>query len=278
MTDFPLIATQKSKGSDASLNTLERSLSGVAGVALLINAFRQGGVSGALQAVVGVYSLARGVSGRCPLKQALTPTPFERQFSEEHGWPASKAVTRSVTINRPFKEVREFVSNPCQVGKLLSWVDSVEELGPRNTRWAIKLPGNRLLHCDLLSIESGNEKSLHWETAQNVRWHHDISLHLKDAPAGRGTEVKAVVVCQPSFGRLGYAAAKAISVFSDKAILNLLLSIKQQLETGEVAVCKLRPEKDHDFFYIHDNVESAGSSQNSDHLVKTGVAIEGGIA
>ncbi|VEF11108.1 Predicted integral membrane protein [Pseudomonas fluorescens] len=275
MTDHPLIATHSPnhRAQPGAMTSAERALSLSAGGALLLHGWRKGGLTGALEIVAGAYGIWRGAAGHCRLKQALTPTPFEQQFSREHHWPISEAITRSVTINRPLEEVRDFIASVDNIGPLLRWVDSVEQMTPDTTRWTLRAPASRHLQTTLIRRPAEDENSLHWQTPDQSKWQHDISVALSPAPAGRGTQVKAVVVCKPAMGKLGYAFARAISLFSDKALLNGLQAIKQQLETGEVSNNRMRPEGDDDFFYVHGETgHTAGQG-----AVKTGVAIEGGI-
>lgn len=272
MADHPLIAshTPEDARRRGTMTKAERTLSLATGGALLLHGWRKGGLSGALQIAAGAYSVFRGAAGHCALKQALTPTPFEEHFSTEHHWPISEAITRSITIGRAQDEVAAFIARPENIGPLLHWVDSVEQLTPHTTRWTLRAPAGRQVHGTLSQIPTQDPNVLHWKTPDDTRWAHDISVSLSPAPAGRGTEVKAVVVCKPAMGKLGYGLARAISLFSDKALLNALQAVKQQLETGEVSTNRLRPEPDDDFFYVH-----AAEHQASDRPV-TGGATEGG--
>jgi uncharacterized membrane protein len=278
MIEYPLIATHTDNdaGRRNAMTPFERVLSLSGGTALLINGIRKGGLSGALQAVAGAYGLFRGATGHCALKQALMQTPFEQQFSAEHDWPLSEAVTRSITIGRPLDEVREFIKTTKSIGSLLRWVDSIEELDSDTTQWTMHVPPNRHLCWTLIQSDSNDGNTVHWKTPDGAPWQHDVSVSFDQAPAGRGTQVKVVMVCRPSMGKLGYGFARALSMFTDKALLNALLAVKQQLETGEVAINRLRPDDDQDFFYLHSGTDtpSAGSSNSP---VNVGVAIEGGI-
>ncbi|AZE84460.1 hypothetical protein C4J98_3049 [Pseudomonas orientalis] len=275
MPEQPLIAnhTPQDTHRRGTLTKAERALSLTAGAALLLQGWRKGGLGGALHSAAGAYAVFRGYAGHCSLKQALTPTPFEQQFSREHHWPISEAITRSITIARPLEEVSAFLARPEQIGPLLRWVDSVEQLAPDTTLWTLRAPAGKRVQCTLIQTQSQEPSVLHWKTPGDARWAHDITVSLTPAPAGRGTQVKAVVVCKPAMGKLGYGLARAISLFSDKALLNALQAVKQQLETGEVSNNRLRPEQDDDFFYVH----AADDQVTTDHpAVKTGVAIEGG--
>jgi uncharacterized membrane protein len=229
------------------MTKVERTLSLAAGAALLLHGCRKGGLSGALQVAAGAYGVIRGAAGHCALKRVLTPTPYETQFSREHQWPISEAITR--------------------------WVDSVEQLTPDTALWKLRAPAGRRLQCALVQIDTQDRHVLHWKTPGDARWAHDITVSLSPAPAGRGTQVKAVVVCKPAMAKLGYGLARAISLFSDKALLNALQAVKQQLETGEVSNNRSRPEQDDDFFYVHAGADQVATDHPS---AKTGVVIEGG--
>jgi len=283
MPEQPLIASRTDPRTCVSgaMTSFERGVSLTAGTALIVNGLRRGGISGALQAAIGAYGLFRGTTGQCALKRALTPTPFEEHFSAEHHWPISEALTRSVTINRPLEDIKAFIAKPGNVGPLLRWVDSVEEVGADTTCWTVRAPAGRRLHWTLIRVESQDENTLNWRTPDQSRWQHDVSVHISEAPTGRGTQVKVIVVCKPSLGKVGYGLARAISVFSDKALLNALQAIKQHLETGEVATNRLHPDDDPDFFYLHaetDDARTQGSAPgDQSSTVKTGVSIEQGV-
>ncbi len=280
MPEHPLVATHTDNhnGPRGAMTPAERRLSVGGGAALLLHGWYKGGLSGALQVAAGAYAVLRGATGHCALKQALTPTPFEQRFSVEHDWPVSEAIMRSITINRPLDEVREFIQAEKNVGPLLRWVDRVEETGPDTTRWTLRAPAGRQVRCTLTRTASTQDAhTLQWKTPDGSPWQHVVSVALAPAPAGRGTQLKAVVICKPTLGTLGYGLARAIGLFTDKALLNALRAIKQQLETGEVTTNRLRPDDDRDFFYVHGTPETGVAPDKDEPAVKTGVAIEKGV-
>jgi uncharacterized membrane protein len=260
-----------------NLGSPERALSIAIGAAVLINGLRIGGAGGILQVALGTLGLIRGASGHCAVKKALTPTPFEEVFQQEHGWKNSEAVTRSITIGKPRSDVFAFFKEPQNIGELIPWVNTVERTGDRSSRWTATTAMGRKLQCNLELQEQQPDTLLRWDTGVDSMWRHDMALHFSDAPGDRGTEVKAVIVGKPGLGKLGYAAALAIAGFTDKALLNLLHSIKQRLETGEVSTNHLQPEPSADFFYLHPHTDEAAMTQRSPtQPVKTGIALEGG--
>jgi uncharacterized membrane protein len=278
MTERPLIATHTrlAEAHQPNLGFPERALSILSGTALLLNGLRRGGVSGVLQACLGSYALVRGASGKCALKKAVSHTPFEEAFQEQEGWKHSEAVSRSITIGKPLDEVLVFIKEPQNVGQLVSWVDSVEDNGGDTSTWTASALLGRKLTWTVTLLDSGAD-FLHWRAEPDSIWEHDISVNLTEAAANRGTQVKVVVTGKPPLGKLGYAAAMAAGQFTDKALLNLLHSIKQKLETGEVSTNHMRSTVTNDFFYVHPaSAPHGGSDPASLKPVKTGVVIEGG--
>jgi uncharacterized membrane protein len=260
-----------------NLGSSERALSIAIGVTLLANGFRTGGVGGILQVSLGALGLIRGASGHCAVKKALTHTPFEEAFQQEHGWKNSEAVSRSITIGKPRGEVFAFMKKPQNIGDLIPWVETVEWTGDTSSRWTATPALGRKMQCNLQLQEQQPDSLLRWDTGPESMWQHDISVHFNDAPAGRGTEVKAVIVGKPAMGKIGYAASSAIALFTDKALLHLLHSVKQQLETGEVSTNNMQPDPSPDFFYLHPHTAASSTVQGSSaEAVKTGIALEGG--
>ncbi|MDH0747828.1 SRPBCC family protein [Pseudomonas sp. GD03842] len=281
MNDSRLVATRSHPDQQATrLPATERTVSLVAGAAVLLDGLRRGGFSGAMEAGLGLYGVVRGAYGHCPVKSALAPTPYEEAFDRDHGWPHSNAVTRSITIGKPLNEVVAFIRDPHNVAPLVSWIDHVEALGDKRWVWTAHAPRGRKIHWTLTLVEEQSDL-LRWSTGAGARWEHDVSVYFKEAPADRGTEVKVIIVGKPLLGKLGHAIVAALSLFTEKALLNLLHGIKQQLETGEVSTHDMRPEPGGDGFYMP---SSAGEPSRSGHnepsgeedTVKTGVAVQQG--
>jgi uncharacterized membrane protein len=276
MAEHPLIATHSSRSS-TQLARSERSISFAIGGALLINGIRSGGLSGLLQIGLGTVGVIRGLSGRCALKSALTHTPFESEFQDARGWKDSEAISRSVTINKPMSEVVAFIRKPENIAPLIPWVDKVESISLLKSIWTISAPLGYNFQWSL-KLEDDQSDTLHWSTEPDSDWQHDVTAHFKEAPSNRGTEVKLVIVGKTPLGKIGYAVANSLAQFTDKILLNLLYSIKQQLETGEVSTNHMRPDHVPGSFYVHPPTgePSVVLDQSSAAPVKTGIVLEGG--
>ncbi|WP_325917694.1 SRPBCC family protein [Pseudomonas frederiksbergensis] len=272
MTERPHLVASRAPvptSSHPNLGTPERLVSLAAGTLLLANGLRQGGLKGWSQVMFGACAAWRAYSGTCRVKQALTHSPFEQTFEQDRDWDGSKVISRSITVGKPRDEVYGFCSNPANLGALMPWVDAIEQIGERTYRWVAHGPMDKTLHCDIEQCEPKEGRKLHWIAGPDRRFKHDIQMHFSDAPAGRGTQIKVIVACETPLGTAGYALAAAISRFSDKALLNVLRSIKQQLETGEISTNKMRDPQTKDFLFVHPASSATRASANDSSTDKT---------
>lgn len=202
-----------------------------AGAALVGHGLRQGGASGLLQAAAGAWAGWHGYrSGESPVKEVL----------------ASPVVARSITLNRPLEEVIGFCRNPANIGELLSWVDTIEEVGPATYRWAVRGPGERTLHWRVEQYEPELGHVLNWRTPAASPWPMDISARFTGVR--HGTQIKVLLSAQGLSGPAGQALGQRLGRFADQALLQLLQHIRQRLETGEA---RLEDADAHDFLFVH---------------------------
>lgn len=218
-----------------NLGLTQRLFSISGGLALIGNGLRHKGSSGVVQIALGLAAAWRGYTGVCNLTHKLDQTAYEHFLQKETGWSNSKAVSRSVTINRAREEVFAFFLVPENLAPLIPWVQDAHAIDEHSSRWTASGPMNKQLSWTLKQNVLQQGQALRWDTTYQGHWKHRIEATFSDAPQGRGTEVKVVLAVEPYPGSAAYALASAIAQFSDRALLNLLRQIKQQLETGEVA-------------------------------------------
>lgn len=251
MATRPTLASTKAGNAGENLSKPERVLSMAGGGALLVNGLRAGGVRGVAQLALGGWTLWRGYKGRCELKAMAAHTPFEQEWEAETGWPTSKVVTRSITVNKPLEEVIAWCRDPANIGPLIPWVDSIEQTTDDTYRWTVRGPRERTYRWTLIQSEPDAGRALRWNTPGEGVWQHEADARFTEAPQG-GTEIKLVLATQPPKGAAGYAMASLISRFTHKALLYLLRALKQQMETGEIATNRTR-DGARDFLFIHSN-------------------------
>ncbi|WP_312600488.1 SRPBCC family protein [Pseudomonas luteola] len=232
----PLMATRKSQQSlnEPNVQGTERTLSLLGGGLLLAGGLRRGGLLGLAQVALGALVTARGVTGRCKAKAALTPTPYESLLQEEYGWTNAEAISRTITIGKPRAEVYDFVRSIENLPLFLRRLERVQQMDTTHYRWVAVGPQNRTVEWNAFLEEEIPQERIVWSTESTAYLQHKATLTFRDAPNGMGTELQVVLACEPPAGRVGYAAASLISQFSGRELNLDLRRLKQLLETGEI--------------------------------------------
>jgi uncharacterized membrane protein len=233
------------------LSKPERSLSLAVGTLLLVHGLRQGGLAGLVQSSLGAAAAWRGYQGRCPVTEALARRLAGAARQAQPAGEASKVISRRISIALPRAEVYDFCREPQNIGPLIPWVDELEQIDNQHYEWRARGPDERLLGCTLQRSEADDRAWLRWSMVQAGPWEHDIVAEFSDSADEAGTDIKVIIACKSTLGVQGHALASLISKFSDKALLNLLRAIKQQLETGEVNPALMGDEPVRDFLFIH---------------------------
>lgn len=246
MTDqLPQVIEQRPR---PNLSRGERGVSVVAGALLALNGVRQGGVLGLVQLVAGAGAAWRGYSGNCQVKQALAE---RKAHARQLRSPATRVVSRSIAIERPLEEVFDYCREPANLGALIPWIDEIEEVGEATYEWRAHGPLQQTLRCTQVRSVSRSAQRLRWTSAWQGPWDHDVVADFAEANEGRTTVIRVMVACKAPAGAAGHALAALLGKFADKAVHNLLRSLKAQLETGEVSPQTMGGEPEKDFLFVH---------------------------
>lgn len=242
--DHPtLVSTRHPVGGSDQPNVqgLERIASLVTGGVLLGHGLRSSGLGGWLQVLLGGLALARGTTGRCPAKRALTPTPLESELAEENRWSSAKTLSRSITIDKPRTELYRFWRDFSNLSRFMTFIERVEVLASDRAHWVARLPMGKTLEWTTRLTEDRPDELLAWMSEpdapiRNLGW-----VSFRDAPQGKGTEIKAVIAYEPPAGKLGYALAQTLDLLPTMKAAQDLRRLKQLMETGEIATNSTRP-------------------------------------
>jgi uncharacterized membrane protein len=80
-----------------------------------------------------------------------------------------------------------------------------------------------------------------WHAQAPSELPHSGSLWLKDAPAGRGTEVCVSVVYEPPAGRVGQLVMRLLGEAPKQTLTRHLHRLRQILEAGEISTIEGQP-------------------------------------
>ena len=214
----------------------ERIGSGVLGSALLIWGLKRKGMAGALAIAGGTALLGRAATGQCAMKRAMQPTPYSQEVAREHGWPVASVTSAAVTIGRPREEVYALWRDFANLSRFMKHVQHVEVVTPARSRWTVKAPlGGSVKWTSYVTEDIPNER-IAWEAESGAEVPNFGWVEFRDAPGGRGTEVRALVAYQPPYGEAGRLLNTLFRETPVHQMHDDLRRLKQIMETGEVTV------------------------------------------
>ena len=145
------------------------------------------------------------------------------------------AVTgRTVTIDRPRAEIYAFVRDFANLARFMENVEAVTDDGATQT-WTIRAPLGRTVEIVTRLVNEREGEQFAWRTTEASAIQGEGKFMLRDAPAGRGTEVESIVAYQPPGGEVGRLAAKLFQAEPSVMSRRDLKRLKMLLETGEIA-------------------------------------------
>ncbi len=150
------------------------------------------------------------------------------------------AVTgRTVTVGKSRTEIYSFWRDFANLPKFMENVRDIQVAGDI-TRWTVRGPMGRDVHLETRIVEDREGECISWRSTEGSEIDTEGKVTFRDAPAGRGTEVEAIIAYVPPAGELGRWVA---SVFQAEPALQgrrELRRLKMLMETGEIATNRNR--------------------------------------
>ncbi|MDP8912007.1 MAG: SRPBCC family protein [Pseudomonadota bacterium] len=143
-------------------------------------------------------------------------------------------VERTVTINRPARELYDFWRDFTHFPQFMDNIRSVEKLDERRSRWVIEAPAGTSIEFTSRITEDVPGKLIAWESEEGASVPNRGRVEFLDAAPGRGTMVRATISYDPPAGALGKAVAKVLQREPNVQARRDLRRFKQLMETGEI--------------------------------------------
>lgn len=148
----------------------------------------------------------------------------------------SAVVGRTVTIHRPKQELYDAWRDFARLPEFLENVESIAVLDDTRSRWTVKGPAGTSFEFVSVVTEDRPGEVIAWTSEPDADVRNSGRVEFRDAPGGRGTEVKATIAYEPPGGPLGQIFAKALQREPGLQVRRDLKRFKQLMETGEIAV------------------------------------------
>lgn len=198
---------------------------------------RRSSVGGMVMTLLGAALVHRGASGHCVLYAALDTNTQQVRSAVASEVTSQKAirVDKSVTINKTPQEIYRFWRQLENLPRIMSHLKSVEEQAEGRSHWTARGPVGISISWDAEITDEQEGKRIAWRSLEGATVRNEGSVDFKEAPAGRGTEVRVRLEYHPPAGVIGAAVAKLFGEEPSQQIAEDLRRFKRQLETGEIA-------------------------------------------
>jgi uncharacterized membrane protein len=218
---------------------MERWLSVTCGGILAIHGIRRGR-GGLLQAISGAMMIRRGVTGKCEVYRALglRTAPHDGALPYEQGIRARAAIT----IQRPRETVYQFWRQLENLPRFMQHLESVQPTEGNRSRWVAEGPAGRRYEWTAEIINEIPMELIAWKSLPGSDVDSAGSVHFKDAPGNRGTEIRVELQYNPPAGAIGALVARLFGREPEQEIRSDLRRLKQFLEAGEVATTEGQPK------------------------------------
>ena len=211
-------------GVEANVSTIERILMVAAGGYLLYNGL-SGKNKSVAQSIAGGTMLARGISGYCPVYDAVGKGGRMKS--------ANVNIRTSVSIDRPVNEVYDFWRKLENLPKFMQHLEAVIEKDNVTSHWTATGPGGiGKLSWDAHILMDERGKMLSWHSLPESTVDNAGKVLFKDNGTG-GTDLDVTISYHAPLGVAGEAAAKLLNPFFEKMVKSDIQSLKTYLEIGE---------------------------------------------
>jgi len=207
----------------------ERLVSLIGGGALAAYGLRRGSKLGYTLAAAGLGLVARGATGHCPAYGAA------HKSTVEAGVPAAATIRQAITIGKAPEDVYRFWRNFENLPKFMDHLESVSLNDDGTSHWVAKAPMGQTASWDAEIVADEPGTYIAWRSLPGSRIVNSGMVSFREAPGGRGAEIRVHLTYQPPAGQLGRAVATLSGEEPKMQIHNDLLRLKRLLETGEIA-------------------------------------------
>ena len=167
----------------------------------------------------------------------VSPTVFIHGGNEE-GDHAADSI-RAVTIDRSRDDLYRFWRDPENLAGFMENIKSIRRLDDTRSHWVVAGPAGKDVEFDSVITEDVPGQRIAW-TSEHADVANSGWVEFRDAPPGRGSEVRAFISYDPPAGAVGKVIAKVLQREPRVQARRELRRFKQLMETGEVTTSKAR--------------------------------------
>lgn len=225
-------------GEETNVCGLERTASLVGGLGLIGWGLSRRSLPGLLLAGLGGALAWRGYSGRCAVYKSLGIDTAHREARPRDYFERGVHVEEAITIAMPKDEVYRFWRRFDNLPKFMNHLESVQVIDDTRSRWRAKAPAGQSVEWEAEIINEEEGSLIAWRSLPGADVDNTGSVRFREAPGGRGVEIRVTIEYLPPAGTLGSWVAWAFGEEPSVQIADDLRRLKQLLETGEIPTTK----------------------------------------
>ncbi|MFC5408606.1 SRPBCC family protein [Larkinella bovis] len=236
-TEKPLLAKLEASGSSlVNVGEEERVWSTVGGGLLLTYGLKRGTFGGLLLAAVGGYLTYRGMSGHCPMREAMGGSMADADVTPLK--PIQISVSQ--TIYKPRKDVYQFWRKLENLPRFMSHLKEVRQLDSTHSHWVAQLGEGKVaetvgsVEWDAQLIHEKPNERLVWKSVEGATIDNAGEVRFTDSADGFGTEIQATIQYRPPVGHLGNAVMKLFNSTFAQLIEKDLHRFKEVMEKDQL--------------------------------------------
>lgn len=229
--------------STINVGTQERWASVLGGGALMAYGTSRGTLPGIVMALAGGALLYRGVTGHCPLNEAMGRNTANVSGTKNMAVPHHQGVLveKAVTIQRSPEDLYRFWRDLENLPRFMHHLESVAASGDGFSHWVAKAPAGMTVEWDAEIINDVENEIIAWKSLEGTQINHAGSVRFSPAPGNRGTEVKVSLNYAPPAGHLGVIIARLFGEEPTIQVEQELIRFKSLMEAGEIPTTEGQP-------------------------------------
>ncbi|MGF1633842.1 MAG: SRPBCC family protein [Phycisphaerae bacterium] len=233
-------------GKRINVGTGGRQASVVGGVALLVGGLARGGLGGILAAATGSALAWRGVTGHCPMSEAVGRDSAAGHAADPHTlYEKGVSIREAVTILKGADELYDFWRKLENIASIMRNVESVEESADGISHWVIRGPFGVHVEFDAEVIADEEGRRISWRSVHGTDVDHAGTVRFLPAglvgDKGRGTEVRVEIEYVPPAGRFSAKVLRLLGQDPAGDVRQDLRDFKALMEAGEVPSIEGQP-------------------------------------
>jgi uncharacterized membrane protein len=177
----------------------------------------------------------RGLTGHCAVYEALQLSTM----SDDTG--PGISLEAALTVHKPAAEVYRFWRHLENHPRFVTHLKSVVSTGEKRSHWVAKAPMQQPIEWDAEIVEERENALLSWHSMPGADIEHAGTVHFREMPNGRGTEVRLRLKYSPPGGRAGRAVAQLCKSLTAQQLQEDLRRFKQLVEAGEAPTVADQP-------------------------------------